>query len=276
MAIGPDGTEMGNRASPGWVNWTKDNWLLIAGMTGGVWAALTFIYVNLYKPMVSSVNINVNLDMILDPRVKDDELVVEPTKQAIPVKVRISAENKSDSKSLLLKDPFWVAYGFQLISADVAGNVKNPKVVHKNFNENFALNSNARSIGLRMGQYQFATTLVGAGRIFGSEKIRPKEILQGERIIPVPRNTYDFLQIRVVVPTIYETTEARKIRTQAKVIGSTSIIESSFCNPPNKVTDADCDPLTPQKAEQMGAQATYTIGEIWLDNDLASLKILKK
>jgi hypothetical protein len=212
--------------------------------------------------------------MILDPRVKDDELVVGAKKQAIPIKVSISAENKSDTKSLLLKDPFWVAYGVQLISADEEGNVIRPTQVHKTFNERFALNSKARSIGLRMGQYKFATTMVGAGRIFGSDKIRPKEILQGERIIPVPRNTYDFLQIRVVVPTINDSDEAKKVLTQAQVLGYTSQIEASFCHPVTNGTD--CDPLTPQQAEKLDAQTTYTIGEIWLDNDLASLKMPKK
>jgi hypothetical protein len=125
-----------------------------------------------------------------------------------------------------------------------------------------------------MGQYKFVTTMVGAGRIFGSDKIRPKEILQGERIIPVPRDTYDFLQIRIVVPTINDSDEAKNILTQAQVVGYTSKIEASFCKPVTKGTD--CDPLTPQQAEKLDAQTTYTIGEIWLDNDLASLKMRER
>jgi hypothetical protein len=274
MAIATDGEDLGSRASVDRFTWIKDNWLLIAGITGGVGSLFSFVYLNFYKPAISPVNINVKLDMILDPRVKDDELVVGAKKQAIPVKVSISAENKSDSKSLLLKDPFWVAYGVQLISADEEGNVIRPAEVHRTFNERFALNSKARSIGLRMGQYKFATTMVGAGRIFGSDKIRPKEILQGERIIPVPRDTYDFLQIRIVVPTINDSDEAKKILTQAQVLGYTSKIEAFFCKPVTKGTD--CDPLTPQQAEKLDAQTTYTIGEIWLDNDLASLKMRKK
>ena len=274
MAIATDGEDIGSRVTVGWIKWIKDNWLLIAGITGGVGSFLSFVYLNLYKPAISPVNINVKLDMILDPRVKDDELVVKAKKQAIPVKVSISAENKSDSKNLLLKDPFWVAYGVQLISADEDGNVIKSAEVHRRFNESFALNSMARSIGLRMGQYRFATTMVGAGRIFGSDKIRPKEILQGERIIPVLRDTYDFLQIRVVVPTIDDSDAAKKILTQAQVFGDTSMIEAFFCNPVTKGTD--CNPLTPQQAEKVGAQTTYTIGEIWLDNDLASLKLRNK
>jgi hypothetical protein len=274
MAIATHEEDLGSPVTDSWIKWIKDNWLLIAGITGGVGSFFSFVYLNLYKPAISPVNINVKLDMILDPRVKDDELVVEAKKQAIPVKVTISAENKSDSKNLLLKDPFWVAYGVQLISADEEGNVIKPAEVHRTFNEKFSLNSKARSIGLRMGQYKFATTMVGAGRIFGSDKIRPKEILQGERIIPVPRNNYDFLQIRVVVPTINDSIESKTIRTQAQLFGNTSMIEASFCNPAMKGTD--CDPLTPMQAEKLGAQTTYTIGEIWLDNDLASLKMSKK
>jgi hypothetical protein len=69
MAIATDGEDLGSRASVGRFTWIKDNWLLIAGITGGVGSLFSFVYLNLYKPAISPVNINVKLDMVLDPRV---------------------------------------------------------------------------------------------------------------------------------------------------------------------------------------------------------------
>lgn len=95
-----------------------------------------------------------------------------------------------------------------------------------------------------------------------------------EVIIPIPRNTYDILQVRVVVPTAFDSNEARKILTQAQINRYSGTFVASFCKP--VTIGADCDQPTPWQAERLGAQITNTIGETWLDNDLASLKVLKK
>lgn len=254
--------------------WLSANWQVLAGILGICGAISSFLYKDILMPAASPVNIDVKLGMVLDPQVKDDKLVSDPKQQAIPVKLNISVANKSTHKTLLIKDPFWVAYGFAIMPKEKPENFIK---INNKFNEKFAYNSPPRNNALRIGQYDLLRDIVAAGRVFGAQKIRPNETLNEERIIPVPPDNYDFIQVRVIVPTVKESSQGKALQTEVQLLEESNEIQFFWCGATQKQQPGldrvlNCSPLPPEELEIQEAQAPFSIGEIWLDNDLALRK----
>lgn len=255
------------------MSWLSANWQMLVGILGICGAISSFLYKDVLMPAASPVNIDVKLGMILDPQIKDDKLVSDPKQQTIPVKLKITVTNKSTHKTLLLKDPFWIAYGYQIMPKKTPGNYID---INHRFNERFAYNSPPRNNALRLGQYKLLRDIVAAGRVFGAEKIRPDETLSEERIIPVPPDNYDFLQVRMIVPTVKESSHGRDLQTEVR-LDDRNELQFFWCDTPpmhQKTLNPSriCPPLPPAEVTQHEAQAPFSIGEIWLDNDLALRK----
>lgn len=259
------------------LSWISANWQMLIGILGICGAISSFVYKDIFMPAASPVNIDVKLGMILDPQIKDDKLVSDPRQQAIPVKLTIAVSNKSTHKTLLLKDPFWIAYGYQIMPKEGARNYID---INHRFNEKFAYNSPPRNNALRLGQYKLLRDIVAAGRVFGADKIRPDETFSEERIIPVPPDSYDFIQVRMIVPTVKESGYGRALQTEVQ-LDERNELQFFWCNASsqtngNPTIAKTCLPLPPEAAKRHEAQAPFSIGEIWLDNDLASRKTIQQ
>ncbi len=179
----------------------KENWIVIGGVLTLLGGMITFLYREWYIPTSSPVNISVDLGLEVDPRSENDLLVLDRTAQVLPIKLKVTAENKSTYGKLTLLDPIWIAYGYMIVTGQGATRtLSTPKIVSR-INRQFAFDSNSRPLALRTTPYQLSKEVIGAGKIFGNGEIRPNEIIKGDRIIPVPKLTYDFVQFRVYIPS---------------------------------------------------------------------------
>jgi hypothetical protein len=186
-----------------------------------------------------------------------------------PVRIKFSAENQNNFKQLRIVNPIWMAFGYTL-EAPVDGkgipinksNQISPSKFASMVNETFGnsvKNSELRNGDRRLVDFAFRKELIGIGRVLGNSDITPHQILRSEYILPVPRGKYDFVHIRVMLPTVYDTNDSE--RTEAIINFNAN--DSAKNIEPQMSFIQDKKPLPKGKH---GAQIQVSSAEIWLDN----------
>jgi hypothetical protein len=244
----------------------KDNWIIIAGISFALWTS--YVY---WTDRSLPVKVNVMLVSQVDSLgLGEGGLAVTKSDVYVsPVRIKFSAENQNNFKQLRIVNPIWMAFGYTL-EAPVDGKgipinksnqispSKFASMVNKTFG-NSVKNSELRNGDRRLVDFAFRKELIGIGRVLGNSDITPHQILRSEYILPVPRGKYDFVHIRVMLPTVYDTNDSE--RTEAIINFNAN--DSAKNIEPQMSFIQDKKPLPKGK---YGAQIQVSSAEIWLDN----------
>jgi hypothetical protein len=262
-----------------------------------------WLYINIIVPANSPVHLDIALNIDRDPEAKDDgvvwpEFYNDATHSVRLVPIEVTVKSESLGKAVTLYDPIYVVWGSRVIPQET-----DKEAFKSNFDKAVDLKAGKRSISFRQSlDYRFVTELIGYGRILNSSTLNPGQTLQGGRIIPVPTGTYDFLQIRVIIPSGVGqkgTTETSKAMTpslllsrptQTQNIRVTQFIEGDllvsyridkqrtlantlFCNLSENKSEKELDNLpcngnivTGEDTVERGLRIYSYTKEIWLDN----------
>jgi len=247
----------------------KDNWIIVAGVAAAGWTFYQFT-INRSIP----VNISVNLATEIDPKSKLETVAAAAeAKQAVPVKIKVNVENKSDWRELAIRDPIWIAYGFRIgAPVDSHGkpiNAMKPEDLKNNINKTFGSSYNSmdhvKTVGdRRLISYSYTKELVGAGVLLGDNEIRPKETLHTEHILAVTRGDYDFVQIRVFIPSLNYSPIYEQIKAPLTIMEHIDGYEPQvkFCSLSER--SDECALLSKDELQKIGAQIHSSVSEIWL------------
>ena len=249
------------------LRFVRENWIVIGGLFAVVWPVYQFAS-NRSIPF----NVSINLESVIDPMVKGDTSASSDAEQALPITIKVNVENKSEWRELAIRDPAWVAYGFRLEApvnhmGERVNRIK-PAEMLARINNGFASDVNPKSAIKKAGDrrllnYSYTKELIGAGLLLGDREIRPRETLNVQHILPVERGVYDFVQIRVYVPTLNQQGAAvENIRAPLMVLGQNDGYEPqvSFCI----VQNHGCMPLKRKDLKPLGAQTHSSVSEIWV------------
>lgn len=245
----------------------RENWIVIGGLFAALWPVYQFT-----SSRSIPFNVSINMASVIDPTAKVDAIASSDAEQALPITIKVNVENKSEWRELAIRDPSWVAYGFRLGPpvnnlGERVDRIK-PADMLARVNNGFASDVNPKSaikgVGdRRLLNYSYTKELIGAGLLLGDREIRPRETLNVQHILPVAKGVYDFVQIRVYVPTLnQEGSAVENIRAPLMVLGQNDGYEPqvSFCMIQNHV----CMPLKRKDLKALGAQAHSSVSEIWL------------
>jgi hypothetical protein len=177
-------------------------------------AALAWSYTEFIKPSIAPVNVSVDLSVKRDSATKDDLLVplTSPESQpergkesnkVTPIMIDLEIQSKSQHRNIDVFNSIFVIYGMNVVpdSRSIQEKVK-PDSIEDFFHRNVADHEKPMSIGLRrVKNLLVASELLSYGSLFGSTIMEPGEKLQANRIVPIPYRQYDFVQVRVYVPT---------------------------------------------------------------------------
>ena len=108
--------------------------------------------------------------------------------------------------------------------------------------------------------------VIGSGMLLGDSEIKPKETLSTQYILPVPKGEYDFVQIRVYVPTLNQDASKRKnIKAPLKIVSQEKGYkpELMFCVAPQEQCN-DLNVLNKKQENSLGAQIHSSVSESWL------------
>lgn len=245
----------------------RENWIVIGGLFAVVWPVYQFA-----SSRSIPFNVSINLASVIDPTAIGAAIVSSDAEQALPITITVNVENKSEWRELAIRDPTWVAYGFRL---EAPVNNKGERVSRitpaemlARINNGFASDVNPKSAIQKVGDrrllnYSYTKELIGAGLLLGDREIKPRETLNVQHILPVARGVYDFVQIRVYVPTLNQQGAAvENIRAPLVVLDQSDGYEPqvSFCITQNH----GCMPLKRNELKVLGAQAHSSVSEIWL------------
>jgi hypothetical protein len=177
-------------------------------------AALAWSYTEFVKPSIAPVNVSVDLSVKRDTASKDDMLVPlatamplsdrsENSNKVTPIMIELEIESKSQHRAIDLFNSIFVIYGMNVVDPS---SIDPSKVKTDNlkdfFNKAVGNHEKPISIGLRrVKDLYLATDLLSYGSLFGSTIMESGEKLQANRIVPIPYRVYDFVQVRVYVPT---------------------------------------------------------------------------
>lgn len=169
--------------------WVQTIGILIAA----VWGIYTFVYKEILAPQSAPTELIVDLSL---KKAGTGDLQNKAQMHAlIPVEIKVSAKNPS-SRTLYLLPNVWVVYGHKIepshgrrSAAEVGSSVE---VVSSQ-------NSipQAESYCLRL-----PGAVVAFGGLLSDDFLKPGEVSSRTFIIYVPRNEYDLLRLRAMIPTV--------------------------------------------------------------------------
>lgn len=244
----------------------RENWIYISALAAAVWTLYQFM-----NTRAIPLNVSIDLATNIDPSAKNDLPAASDAESAVPITITAIVENKSDWRELAIKKPVWVAYGFRL-GAPVDGNGKQvdritPAEMQSRINAAFASNNKKSGVNYigdrRLHSYSYTKELIGAGLLLGDSSIQPRERLSSQLVLPVPRHTFDFVQVRAYVPTLYQLSPNR-YDSMLTIAERNQLYESGvlFCIKEK----TECSILTKDK-QPPGGQIHTSVSEIWLGKD---------
>jgi hypothetical protein len=251
----------------------KSNWIAILGaigtITGGSWAVYRF-----YSDRTVPVNISVSLASEVDSTGKGEGGVsaMNKTIQVTPIRIKFSAENNGNFRKLKILNPIWLAFGYTLEKpVDEQGrtvdNLTRPQFAER-LNMAFGNLSNDNEMQYtdrRFADFSYRKETIGAGTLLGNDDIGPHEVLKSEHILPVQRNKYDFVKIKVLVPTINNSKGAKDVKVALRLDPDDKTGQVSASEPRISFFRYGM-PLSKHEASKYEAQIQTSVGELWLDN----------
>jgi hypothetical protein len=164
---------------------TINTWVQTIGIIiAGVWGIYTFIYKEIWVPKTAPVN--VSLDLSLQ---KLNQRSIAGKTSMVPIGVAVTARNPSTREVFLLPTA-WVAYGIAISSQK-----------QESLGEGEIISSTTPQFFVDMYAKTTYRVLVGVGRLFPDISLEPSETATRRLILFVPAETYDEIDVQVVVPT---------------------------------------------------------------------------
>jgi hypothetical protein len=102
--------------------------------------------------------------------------------------------------------------------------------------------------------------------LLGDSEIKPKETLSTQYILPVPKGEYDFVQIRVYVPTLnQDASKLKNIKAPLQILSQEKECkpELTFCITPQE-HGHDLNVLIKKQENSLSAQIHSSVSELWL------------
>jgi hypothetical protein len=285
-------------------------WLGVAGTAiASTWTIWSFFLKEMVLPSLTPSNINIEAQFKrLRPVQAATNTIDGPAKannlyssKAIPIQLKLRVTNLG-VHSLKLENPIWMAYGVTLDKP-----ITDPKTIQEAVGSQIAnnLGYDKESPSLfRYSSYTELRKLMGIGTLLIGGDIKPGEVIESQRIILSPKDAnYDYLQVKLWVPTLKSRSKEQELTKRIKVMVSTTGYpyynpRIEFCSPGSRIsrsllqrigfphidsqtkngsseTTAEldkCKPkeaLTPKEMNQLGAQFSKTEHEIMLNPDFS-------
>jgi hypothetical protein len=167
--------------------WVQTIGILIAAG----WGIYAFVYKEIMAPQSAPTNITV--DLSLKKAVADNLSNKTQTHGLIPVEIKVSAKNPGP-RTLYLLPSMWIVYGHKVEPSHGRRSVSEvgSSVVSR---ENPI--PQVESFCVRL-----PGSVVASGGLLSDDFLKPGEVATRTFIIYVPRNEYDLLKLRAMMPTV--------------------------------------------------------------------------
>lgn len=248
------------------LKFARENWIMFAGLCAGGWAAFQFA-----SSRAIPFNISLDLATDIDTRFKNDQAAASDARPALPVRINVSIENKSDWRELTILNPVWIAYGYRLGTQVDSKGAPAKGIDYAELLRRINTASELEASGLadasgvgdrRLLDYSYTKEPIGAGSLLGDGEIKPRERLSAQHILPVAKGNYDFVQVRAYVPTQNREASPKRFNARLILLGRRYGYEPQvlFCIEEG----SHCRTLNREDPQPRGGQIHSSVSEIWL------------
>lgn len=165
------------------------NWTTVAAfILAGAWGVYTFLLTEVYAPRAAPVNVTTELQLRPAGEIPDSE-----GGALVAIELTMSANNPGP-RAVYLLPSYWTAYGMQVERAD------NPQ-----WTTALPGHLDARTNATQGRHFSTsAPRLVASSTAFPDTVLQPDERVSRSMVFYVPRNMFDIVRVRAVVPSAYE------------------------------------------------------------------------
>ena len=167
-----------------------NTWMQIAALfIAACWGFWTFYHKEYSAPKAAPVNISLNLQL---KKLEDNTT----NKALTAVEMRVSAMNPS-SRQISLLPSVWAAYGINIenIEESETTNIDFKKATNARLADSDDIEPEERHV-----RWTQEPVVVAAGHLFSDDVLKPSENTSRTILFYVAENTYDSLEVRVIIP----------------------------------------------------------------------------